>query len=102
MIDGSVMGEVEAQALRLYQRSLLPNVSAQPLPENVMDQVCRTVVALDVLPPGGIHRCMERRRLELLGQGSADDGALGVLPHAYRPAATILGPTRPGVTHLAA
>jgi hypothetical protein len=61
------MGKVEAKAVRLYQRSLLPNMTAQPLSENVMDEVCRAVIALYVVPSGGIHRCMERRRLELLG-----------------------------------
>ena len=67
-IDGSVMGEVEAETLRLNQRALLPHVGAEPLAKHVVHQMGGAVVALDVVAPGRIDRRVKCRRLELLGE----------------------------------
>jgi hypothetical protein len=52
-------GKVEAEALRLHQRSLLPNVRTQPLPEDVVHQVRGAVIALDIVTSGRIDRGMQ-------------------------------------------
>src|SRR4051812_39812920 len=97
-----MMGKVEAEALRLNQRTLLPDMMAQALAQYVVDQVRGAVIALDVVAPGGIDRRMERLRLESIGKGSTDHRPLGVLAnHVHRERPALPG-QRTGVTHLSA
>ena len=90
-LDGAVMGEIEAQALRGNERTSLGGVFTHDLAQRPVQQVCRRVVALNVASP----HCVNRRLHGLADLDSAarhravvDDqtrgGALRI-GHLHRP-----------------
>jgi hypothetical protein len=94
--------EIEAEPLGLHQRALLPHVGAQPLAEDVMHQVRGAVVPLDVAAARRVHRRMQRFRLERIGEITADDRSLLVLPHRVDGERPSLAPHPADVAHLPA
>ena len=63
-VDGPVMGEVEAQSLRLHQTALLPDMGPEMLAERVVHEMRGAVVALDIVPPRRIDRRVRRIGIE--------------------------------------
>ena len=53
------MGKIEAQPIRIDERSLLLHVRAQLVPQCLVQQVRRRVMALDRLPARPTNRCLQ-------------------------------------------
>ena len=103
--DGLVVGEVEAQALRVHQGAGLLDVVAQVAPQHRLEEVGGGVMAHDAPAARGVHGQM-RRVVDADDAGLhlplVDDEVVGQLLGGGHPDAPAVAGDDAGVPHLAA
>src|SRR3954447_4889744 len=95
------MREVETQPIGLDQRTLLPHVVSQPLPQDVMNQVSGAVIAFDVVTSGRVDGGVQGGWLELLFRTASDYCALRIFANRVDGQPPILGFHCAGIAYLA-
>ena len=102
LVEGGLVGEVKAQALRRHEGPLLAHVRAQNLSQRSVHQVGRRVIALDVATPRLVHLRQRGSGLKRFAEG-ANHGAPAVdLLHILDGQLPPVALHHPRVAHLAA